>query len=50
MQSVEIFLQSSVNGLSEPEEVLHDSIGVLHLAAHRGFAMFNVSLPVNGVV
>ena len=50
MQSIEIFLQSSVNGLSEPEDVLHNSVGVFHLAAHSGFAMLNVSLPVNGVV
>ena len=49
MQSIEIFLQSSVNGLSEPEDVLHDSVGVFHLAAHSGFTMLNVSLPVNGV-
>ena len=48
VQSIEIFLQSSVNGLSEPEDVLHNSVGVFHLAAHRGFAMLNVSLPVNG--
>ena len=26
------------------------SVGMLHLAAYRGFAVLDVSLPVNGVV
>lgn len=50
MQSVEIFTQSSINCLSKTKDIFHDSVGVFHLAAYSGFAVFNVPLPVNGVV
>ncbi|WP_305131166.1 acyltransferase family protein [uncultured Oscillibacter sp.] len=42
--------RSTLNRLSEAKDILHNAVGVLHLAAYSGFAVFDGPLPVNGVV
>ncbi len=49
-QRYKIFSQTPVNGLSKTENVLHNPVGMLHLAAYGRFSVFNIPLPVNGIV
>ena len=50
VQSVLVFLQTTIHGFPVAELTLDDPECVLYFAAHRGFAVFNITLPVNRVV
>ena len=50
VQSVLIFHQSAIHRFLITELTLDDPERVLYFAAHRGFAVFNITLPVNRVV
>ena len=50
VQSVLVFLQTTIHGFPVAELTLDDPERVLYFAAHRGFAVFNITLPVNRVV
>ena len=50
VQSVLVFLQTAIHGFLVTELTLDDPERVLYFAAHRGFAVFNITLPVNRVV
>ena len=50
VQSVLVFLQTTIHGFFVAELTLDDPECVLYFAAHRGFAVFNITLPVNRVV
>lgn len=50
VQSVLVFLQTAIHGFPVAELTLDDPERVLYFAAHRGFAVFNITLPVNRVV
>ena len=50
IQPILVLHQSTIHRLAVPELTLNDSEGVLYLAAHRGFAVFNVAFPVDGMV
>ena len=50
IQSVLVFLQTTIHGLLVAELTLDDPERMLYFAAHRGFAVFNITLPVNSVV
>lgn len=50
VQSVLVFLQTTIHGFPVAELTLDDPECVLYFAAHRGFAVFNIMLPVNRVV
>ena len=50
VQSVLVFLQTTIHGFPVAELTLDDPKRVLYFAAHRGFAVFNITLPVNRVV
>ena len=50
VQSVLVFLQTTLHGFLVAELTLDDPERVLYFAAHRGFAVFNITLPVNRVV
>ena len=50
VQSVLVFLQTTIHGFLVAELTLDDPERVLYFAAHRGFAVFNITLPVNRVV
>ena len=49
VQSVLVFLQTTIHGFLIAELTLDDPERVLYFAAHRGFAVFNITLPVNRV-
>ena len=50
VQSVLVFLQSAIHGFPVAELTLDDPERMLYFAAHRRFAVFNITLPVNRVV
>lgn len=50
VQTVLVLLQSPIHRFLVAELALDDSECVLHFAPNRGFAIFNVSFPVDGVV
>ena len=50
VQSVLIFHQSAIHRFLITELTLDDPERMLYFAAHRGFAVFNITLPVNRVV
>ena len=50
VQSVLVLPQSAIHGFLVAELTLDDPERVLYFAAHRGFAVFNITLPVNRVV
>ena len=50
VQSVLIFLQTTIHGFLIAELTFDDTERVLYFAAHCGFAVFNITLPVNRVV
>ena len=50
VQSVLVFLQTTIHGFLVAKLTLDDPERVLYFAAHRGFAVFNITLPVNRVV
>ena len=50
VQSVLILHQSAIHRFLITELTLDDPERVLYFAAHRGFAVFNITLPVNRVV
>ena len=50
VQSVLVFLQTTIHSFLVAELTLDDPERVLYFAAHRGFAVFNVAFSVNSVV
>ena len=50
VQSVLVFLQTTIHGFPVAELTLDDPERVLYFAAHRGLAVFDITLPVNRVV
>ena len=50
VQSVLVFLQTTIHGFPVAELTLDDPEHVLNFAAHRGLAVFDITLPVNRVV
>ena len=50
IQPVFVFHQAPVSGFRVAELAFDDTKNVLHFASHRGFAMFDETLPINGVV
>ena len=50
VQSVLVFLQTTIHGFPVAELTLDDPERVLYFAAHRGFAVFNITRPANRVV
>ena len=48
IQSIFVFLQAPVSDLPVPELTFDDPEYVLHFAANRGFALLNITGPVNG--
>ena len=50
VQSVLVFLQTAIHCFLIAELTLDNPERVLYFAAHRGFAVFNITLPVNSVV
>ena len=50
VQPILVFPQSAIHGFPVAELTLDDPERVLYFAAHRGFAVFNITLPVNRVV
>ena len=50
VQSVLVFLQTTIHGFPVAELTLDDPECVLYFAAHRGFAVFHAAFPVDGVV
>ena len=50
VQPILVLPQSAIHGFLVAELTLDDPERVLYFAAHRGFAVFNITLPVNRVV
>ena len=50
VQAVLVFLQTTIHGFPVAELTLYEPELVLHFAVYCGFAMFNITLPVNRVV
>ena len=50
VQPILVLPQSAIHGFPVAELTLDDPERVLYFAAHRGFAVFNITLPVNCVV
>ena len=50
IQPVLVFLQAPVSDFSIPKLTFDDAEDMLHFASNGGFAAFNISSPVNGLV
>ena len=50
IQPVLVFLQAPVSDFSIPKLAFDDAEDMLHFASNGGFAAFNISSPVNGLV
>ena len=50
IQSILVFLQAPISNFSVPKLAFDDSEYVLHFASDRGFLLFNITCPVDGVV
>ena len=50
VQSVLVFLQTTIHGFLVAKLTLDDPERVLYFAGHRGFAVFNITIPVNLIV
>ena len=50
IQPVLVFLQAPVSDFSIPKLAFDDAEDRLHFASNGGFAAFNISSPVNGLV
>ena len=50
IQPVFIFLQAPVSDFSVPKLTFDDAKDVFYFAADRGFALFDLACPINGVV
>ena len=50
VQSVLVFLQTTIHGVLVAGLTLDDPECVLYFAAHRGFAVCNITVPVNSIV
>ena len=50
VQTILIFLQAPISDFSVPKLAFDDSEYVFHFASNRGFLLFNITGPVDGVV
>ena len=50
IQSIFVLLQAPISNLPVPKLAFDDSEYVLHFASDRGFLLFNITCPVDGVV
>ena len=50
VQTILVFLQAAIRRLFIAELTLNNSKRVLHLTAHRGLSVLNISFPINCVI
>ena len=50
IQSILVFLQAPISNFSVPKLAFDDSEYVLHFATDRGFLLFNITGPIDGVI